>query len=223
MASGLGETLSHPRIPQYDSTSIVDKFIYYLLLYNNPDTVAQKGMKELIDSPYFGGWTEVKFASVVEISARLKACGISNPIQTARYIHYFLGELWEYLDNCDDLAPGNLKRILDKIQWRPRWATAYLKGLLGLGNYVAWDPHVDRIATRLGIVQKNDNVVTKRMKLQLALPANPDRCQIHLNMVHIGQRFCHLDTPKCSSCPLAACCSSATSSAPTSTMTASAQ
>lgn len=210
---GLGEALSQARTSQLASESVVDKFIYYLLLYNNPEAVAKKGIEELTNSPYFGGWTEVKFASVTEIATRLRVCGVSNPAQTARFISYFLGELWEYLDNCDDLAPGNLNRILDKIMWRPKWSTAYLKGLLGLGNYVAWDPHVDRVATRLGIVQKNDNVVGKRMKLQLVLPPSPDRCQVHLNMLYIGQRFCNLETMKCGKCPLAEHCSTAKSNA----------
>ena len=69
----------------------------------------------------------------------------------------------------------------------------------------AVDTHVERIAKRLGLAKKNDNVVVVENKLMKKFPRE-SWGKIHLQMVLFGRYYCKAMKPICKTCLLIDIC-----------------
>lgn len=79
-----------------------------------------------------------------------------------------------------------------------------------LGEYydeptIVVDTHVDRVSKRLGLANKNDNVLTIEKKLMKIIPKSK-WTKTHLQLVLFGRYYCKSVKPMCENCKLKDIC-----------------
>lgn len=96
---------------------------------------------------------------------------------------------------------------------------AYLESLSGVGRKtanvvlsniynepcIAVDTHVSRVSIRLGIANKNDNVLTIEKKLYKKF-SKESLARLHHQLVLFGRYYCKAINPKCENCKLKDIC-----------------
>lgn len=96
---------------------------------------------------------------------------------------------------------------------------AYLESLSGVGRKtanvvlsniynepcIAVDTHVSRVSIRLGIANKNDNVLTIEKKLYKKF-SKESLAKLHHQLVLFGRYYCKAINPKCENCKLKDIC-----------------
>lgn len=152
----------------------------------------------------FGSWQEVLDAPVEEVAGAIRSGGIGNI--KAQRIKEILAEI--------EAREGTLD--LSSLERRPNDEVAeYLRSLPGVGPKTAAcvllfsmgrdafpvDTHVQRVATRLGLLPRG--VSSERAHDILAPRVPPElRYEFHVELIRHGREICRPRTPMCTSCVL---------------------
>ena len=114
----------------------------------------------------------------------------------------------------------NVIAIAQKLKIKPVCNDrTYLESLPGVGHkttnvvlselynepYLAVDTHIERIAKRLGLAKKNDDVLTVEKKLLKLIPKS-NVIHIHHQMIFFGRYHCKAKKPNCLNCKLIDIC-----------------
>lgn len=196
-----------------DGDTLLERFVFYLLFYANPVTNARKAVKALTDPDVFGDWNEVRVATVREIEDAIAEHRIEHASFFAPRLKKFLQYVFEELDDTSleqvtTLKPEKAKKFLAQLEGLPVWASTYLLCALGMESMVPWDPHTERVAARLRIVDPSAPLPQKKKVLRAALQGVPgeDSLRLHHLFVEHGKKTCHEADPKCPKCPIAREC-----------------
>jgi endonuclease-3 len=107
------------------------------------------------------------------------------------------------LEHYDGKVPDDMDTLLALPGVGRKTANLVLTAGFGLPG-ICVDTHVHRICNRWGYVQtKNPDATELALREKL-----PEQYWIPINglLVTLGQQICHPTSPKCSVCPVAACC-----------------
>ncbi len=117
----------------------------------------------------------------------------------------------------------NIKSIADKLLTESNGIVpndrSFLESLCGVGRKttnvvlsnlynvpcIAVDTHVKRVSIRLGIANKNDNLIKIEEKLTKKIPEN-QRLKMHHQLVLFGRYYCKAKKPSCETCKLTKIC-----------------
>ena len=114
----------------------------------------------------------------------------------------------------------NVIEIANKLKEKPVCnERLYLESLSGVGRkttnvvlselynepYLAVDTHITRVAKRLKLVSKNDDVLTIEKKLMKKIPKDNVR-KIHHQLIFFGRYHCKAMKPNCENCKLKSYC-----------------
>ena len=117
----------------------------------------------------------------------------------------------------------NIKSIADKLLTESNGKVpndrSFLESLSGVGRKttnvvlsnlygvpcIAVDTHVKRVSIRLGIANKNDNLIKIEEKLTKKIPEN-QRLKMHHQLVLFGRYYCKAKKPSCETCKLTKIC-----------------
>jgi endonuclease-3 len=196
-----------------EGASLLERFVFYLLFYANPVTNARKAVKALTDPDVFGDWNEVRVATVREIEDaiaehRIEHAGFFAP-RLKKFLQYVFEELDDVqIEDVKTLKPEKAKKFLGQLDGLPPWASTYLLCALGMESMVPWDPHTERVAGRLRIVEPQSPLPQRKKVLRAALQSVPeeDPLRLHHLFVEHGKKTCHEEDPKCTKCPISRDC-----------------
>ena len=152
----------HPQAVPDEATPLLDRFVFYLLLYSNPVTYARKAYKALRDEKSFASWMEVRVATVREISDVLQEHKIAHAEFLAPRLKQLLQKVFEELDDtafeailrdmeeAEDAKQrkaiaDHAKKFIQELPGIPPWGPTYLLTGLGLEKALPWDPHTEAI------------------------------------------------------------------------------
>jgi hypothetical protein len=145
---------------------LLDRFIFYLLLYSNPINSAKKGFRALTDENRFASWNEVRVSTVREIADVLEENKIGHASFLAPRIKHFLQQVFQEVDDTrleplrEDIKAepdakirkemtSNAKAFLNELTAPPLgippWAATYLLTGLEFENTMPWDPHTETV------------------------------------------------------------------------------
>lgn len=95
----------------------------------------------------------------------------------------------------------NDRKFLESLPGVGRKTTNVVLSNLYNEPLIAVDTHVARVSVRLGIANKNDDVLIIEKKLNRKFPK--DRlCRLHHQLVLFGRYYCKAQNPNCSNCGL---------------------
>lgn len=141
---------------------LLDRFVYYLLSYSNPLANSRKAYRSLTDEKHFASWSEVRVATVREITEVLEDAKISPADFLAPRLKQFLQKLFEEVDDVafepiaaeieeagnakvrKDLSEKARKFILE-LPGIPPWGPQYLLTGLGLDTQMPWESHTEAV------------------------------------------------------------------------------
>jgi len=209
------------------------QFIHYLIGYSNSSASAKKALRDLQDETVYGGWNEVRVATINEIDKTLDPERIKHSAFLARTIKGFLEGTWVTLNELsfEKLAVEKIskaKELVAHIDMKaaqslfteqeerrnaetpasviPPWATTYILTSIGVESAIPWDAHTERVATRLGLVEEAGATSKKKKALKDLSGGSAGAIRLHHAFVELGKRVCSEDHPKCARCPLMAEC-----------------
>ena len=137
----------------------------------------------------------LKNANVKDIENILKPLGMSN--KKARYLidiaNKYNGHILNDRDKLMEYS-GVGRKVANIV-------------LLELYNepYMPVDTHVERVSKRLGLANKNDNVLTIEKKLYKLIPKDKIK-RLHYQLVLFGRYHCKSINPNCNICKLKDIC-----------------
>jgi endonuclease-3 len=150
------------------------------------------------------------FAEYPTLSALAKAKGtdimeIIRPlgtqhIKSANIIAIAQSLLREY----NGQVPYN-RIYLESLKGIGRKSTNVILAILYNENCLAVDTHVKRVSIRLGLVDKDDNILTIETKLTKKFQRYSLR-DLHHRLVLFGRYYCTAKKPKCDACELKTYC-----------------
>ncbi len=184
--------------------SLVMSLIRGILSQNTSDRnrdMAFEKLKEAYPTPQ-----KLVQATAEEIEKLISPAGLA-PTKSRR--------IYNLLRQVDD------KRLSLLRYMPPEKAMEYLVSLDGIGIKTAAvfllfnfshpffpvDTHIDRVTRRLGIVRKGvgrkrvQELLTRLVPTELMLP-------LHLELIHLGRRWCKARRPLCETCPVSKICES---------------
>ncbi len=153
----------------------------------------------------FPSWEEVLAAPEEEIAEAIKPAGLH--LQRARRIKEVLSRIRE---ERGDLSLAFLAELPTEE------AETWLLSLPGVGKKTAYvvllfafkrpvfpvDTHIQRIATRLGLIARGDDP----HKALAPLIPKGKKLELHLHLIRFGRETCRARNPSCPSCPLLHLC-----------------
>jgi endonuclease-3 len=189
-----------------DGKNTLEQFVFYLLSYTNPVTNARKAVKLLSDETLFADWNEVRVASQRELEEVLAEARIEDAAAIAPRLKNFLQHVFEELDDTaldpiKEIKPEKARKFLSSLEGIPSWGLTYILGSLGMESAVPWDPHTERVAGRLGLIDKNAPLPQRKKLLRAALQ-DDDALRLHHLFVEHGKKTCTEEDPKCPKCPI---------------------
>lgn len=143
----------------------------------------------------------LKNASPHEIEAIIQSIGLyrnkaKNIIELARVID----------EKYEGIVPST-REDLESLPGVGRKTTnVVLSNAFGIPAF-AVDTHVSRVAVRLGLAKKGDNVLEIEKKLMKHFPES-EWLKLHHQMIFFGRYHCLAKKPKCHVCPLYDLCKS---------------
>jgi endonuclease-3 len=187
----------------------VDELIYTILSQNTADVNTERTFAEL--QQRFPSWAAVRDAPVEKIVAAIGSGGLAatkapriKAVLEALSRRTGLPDLGELADMSDGAALAYLQRLPGV---GPKTAACVL--LFALGRpAMPVDTHVQRVATRLGLIPAR-LPLPEAHDLLTRLAGATDVYALHINLVRHGREVCHARRPDCGRCPLAAICPSA--------------
>jgi endonuclease III len=191
-------------LPEGDDS--LERLIFYWLFYTNPVTNARKAVKMLEDPDVFGDWNEVRVATQRELEDIFREARIEDAEALAPRIKTFLQNVFEELDDTSieplkELKPDKAKRFLAALEGVPPWAITYMFVTLGLDTAIPWDPHTERVASRIRVIDPNAPLPQRKKLLRAALEDGDPLRLNHLFVEH-GKKTCTEEDPKCPKCPV---------------------
>ena len=154
--------------------------------------------------------TEVLFKKYpsLELLSKAPLCDIENIIR----------EIGTYRRKSEYVHEIALKLVSDGYNYIPN-DRVYIESLPGVGHKtanvflaniynedtIAVDTHVSRVSKRLGLVNKNDDVIKIEKKLMKKIPK--DRwSKTHHQLVLFGRYYCKAKNPACDNCQIRSFC-----------------
>lgn len=108
------------------------------------------------------------------------------------------------LEQVGDIVPNN-REFLESLPGIGRKTVNVVLSNIYNMQYMAVDTHVHRVSIRLGLVNKNDDVLKTEIKLTKKFK-NYDLCRIHHQLVLFGRYYCKSINPSCNYCKLKEIC-----------------
>ncbi len=204
----LEERFGEPKRPERRRP--LDDLIKTILSQNTNDANRDAAYRRL--RAEFPDWESVAAAAAEEIAEAIRPAGLGN--QKAATIKNVLNWLKE--------ARGTLD--LDFLCSLPvDEAQRLFTGLKGIGiktisvvlmfscgaDVFPVDTHVHRICRRLGLVPEKASAEKTHKLMQPLVPPGKS-FSLHMNFLKLGRTICKAQKPRCSECPLATLCPSAT-------------
>jgi len=152
----------YPQALPDEQMKLLERFIFYLLFYSNPVTNAHKAFKALTDDKHFASWSEVRVATVRELTNILR----DSKVEPAEFLAPRLKELLQNVfEEVDDVALEPLTERIEEAQTAkqkkdaaekvrkfvtelpgiPPWGPQYLLAGLGLDPQLPLDPHTEAV------------------------------------------------------------------------------
>jgi endonuclease III len=184
----------------------LERLIFYWLFYTNPVTNSRKAVKMLLDPDVFGDWNEVRVATQRELENVFKEARIEDAEALAPRIKTFLQNVFEELDDTaleplKELKADKAKKFLSVLEGVPSWAITYMLVTMGMDTAVPWDPHTERVASRIRLFDPNAPLPQRKKLLRAALQ-DDDPLRLHHLFVEHGKKTCVEVDPKCPKCPV---------------------
>ena len=130
---------------------------------------------------------------------------IIKPIGTFNKKAIFVKEIATYLvKNCNYEVPSDRKALESLPGIGRKCANVILSNLFN-EEVIAVDTHVERVSKRLGIANKNDNVLVVEKKLNKKFPKEV-LSRLHHQFVLFGRYKCKAIKPSCDDCKLKKYC-----------------
>ena len=108
------------------------------------------------------------------------------------------------LELVGDVVPNN-REFLESLPGVGRkTANVVLSNIYNI-PCIAVDTHVHRVSIRLGLANKDDDVLKTEMKLTKKFK-NYDLCRLHHQLVLFGRYYCKASNPSCDTCQLKDIC-----------------
>ncbi len=189
--------------------SLLDQFILYVLAYENSLPAARKAYKAFTDPKNFVDWNEVRVATLREVEDVLTDNRVD--FHTAPVLRELLGRAYDAYNVVDieGLREEKVDRIKqfanDVVRGQWPWAATFLLAAVNNDGQVPFDPHTERVASRLKLFDVHDNL-TKKKKVLKAYGQSLDPLRLHVLFVEHGKKLCLEDSPRCDKCPLTRDC-----------------
>ena len=142
--------------------------------------------------------------------AKLRKAKVEDIIEIIRPIGTFnkkasnIIEIAKRLEAVGDIVPND-RDFLESLPGVGRkTANVVLSNIYNV-ECIAVDTHVHRVSIRLGIANKNDDVLKTEMKLTKKFK-NYDLCRLHHQLVLFGRYYCKASNPSCDTCKLRDIC-----------------
>lgn len=134
-------------------------------------------------------------APIKDLEKHLKSIGLYR--NKAKHIKMLSEQL---LTRHQGIVPSERKALEALSGVGRKTANVVLSNAFGIPA-LAVDTHVARVAVRLGLAKKQDNVLTIEQKLNRKIPK--ERWQkVHHQFIFFGRYHCLARKPKCHECPL---------------------
>lgn len=142
--------------------------------------------------------------------AKLRNAKIEDIIEIIRPIGTFnkkasnVIEIAKRLEKVGDKVPND-REFLESLPGVGRkTANVVLSNIYNI-ECIAVDTHVHRVSIRLGLVNKNDDVLKTEMKLTKKFK-DYNLCRLHHQLVLFGRYYCKASNPSCDTCKLSDIC-----------------
>ncbi len=142
--------------------------------------------------------------------AKLRQAKIEDIINIIRPIGTFnkkannVIEIAKKLENVGDIVPND-REFLESLPGVGRKTANVVLSNIYNKQCIAVDTHVHRVSIRLGIANKNDDVLITEKKLTKKFK-DYDLCRLHHQLVLFGRYYCKASNPSCNSCKLKDIC-----------------
>src|SRR5262249_6595480 len=181
---------------------VIDEVVATVLSQHTSDTNSERAFAQLKER--FSNWEQVAAAPAGQVADAIRCGGIAD--QKARRIQQILAAISEREGRID---LGRLHHLGDAA------ARTYLESLPGVGPKTAAcvltfamgraafpvDPHVHRVATRLGWLPAKTAADRAHRLLGPMVPADI-RYDLHVAMISHGRTVCRAQRPRCAACVL---------------------
>ena len=147
--------------------------------YDNLEKLSRANINDIIEIIKPIGTFNKKANNVIEISKKL-------------------------INDCNGIVPND-RTYLENLPGVGRKTTNVVLSNLYDEACIAVDTHVARVSKRLGIVNKNDDVLTIEKKLNRFFNKN-ELSKLHHQLVLFGRYYCKAQRPFCENCKLKNIC-----------------
>ena len=155
-----------------------------------------------VTKPFFEKYKsleEVDKLSISEIENSIKSLGLyKNKAKNLK------GIVHDLLTRFDGKVPSDKKDLMSLPGVGNKTANVVRIELFKIPEFPV-DTHVERLAKRFGLANKNDNVLVVEEKLKEDFKKE-DWIKLHHQFIHFGRYFCKAISPKCEGCKLAGIC-----------------
>jgi len=134
----------------------------------------------------------------------------NEPKEIGRYLKQLSGTPGAMGESTSPFRPGysifnrrKLRRVDEQVL--PDFAIKYVKYLLGMTKQAPYDPYMDRILLRLGVVEKAD-LGRARVKKYNQFMGIHRTVRKHKKLVSLAKTVCLSKNPRCNLCPLSNSC-----------------
>ena len=132
-------------------------------------------------------------ANYKDIESIIKPCGTHN--KKSKYIVEVAKRL---VNDYNGLVPND-RKYLESLPGVGRKTTNVVLSNIYNVEALAVDTHVERVSKRLGLVKKDDNVLTIEKKLMKKIPKSR-WIKTHHQLVLFGRYICKAKNPQCDNC-----------------------
>ena len=169
----------HPQALSEPGRPLLEKFVFYLLFYNNPIPNARKAVKSLTNDQLFTSWNEVRVATVRELTEVLEEAKVGPAEFLAPRMKQFLQKVFEEADDTA-LEPlrekvesaekaqqkkallEKLKKFVSELPGIPPWGGTYLLTGLGIDPQLPWDPATESALEEQKVFPPRSTLVQKK-------------------------------------------------------------
>lgn len=135
------------------------------------------------------------------------------PIEDIKKIIHPIGTYNKKAENIKKIADelikngglSNDRKFLESLSGVGRKTTNLVLSIIYNEPYIAVDTHVTRVSKRLGIANKNDDVLVIEKKLNKVFPKEKLN-RLHHQLVLFGRYYCKAKNPLCEDCKLKDIC-----------------
>lgn len=208
------EVIQPSELPKHED--LLDQFIHYLLFYASDAKAAREAFEALKDKNEYGGWNEVRVATVNEICKSLNPKKVEHAGWLARRLRGFLEGTWRILNEMsfDKVKAEKItkaKEILTQIEDKskqmlfgeheerrgeepvaevlPYWAPTYILTAAGIDSQLPWDPRTERMVELLKLYEPGANLVRKKKQVRALVKSDEEALHLHHLFVELGKKL----------------------------------